>query len=56
MDGAALELLASARRVARSEGWALSVAGAGAPGRATQAGGVPPSRAMVTRTPKPARS
>ncbi len=56
IDDAALDLLASARRAARREGWRLVLAGA-APGPAAQPPAAPASRTMVTnRTSKPARS
>ena len=57
IDDAALDLLASARRTARREGWELALAGARGGGRAAQPAGGRPSRTMVTkRTSKPARS
>jgi ABC-type transporter Mla MlaB component len=57
VDDAALDLLASARRTARREGWELVLAGARGGGQAAQPAGGRPSRTMVTkRTSKPARS
>jgi ABC-type transporter Mla MlaB component len=57
VDDAALDLLASARRTARREGWELALAGARGGGQAAQREAGRPSRTMVTnRTSKPARS
>ena len=57
IDDAALDLLASARRTARREGWELALVGARGGGQAAQPAAGRPSRTMVTkRTSKPARS
>jgi ABC-type transporter Mla MlaB component len=57
IDDAALDLLASARRTARREGWELALAGARGGGGPAQPAAGRPSRTMVTkRTSNPARS
>ncbi len=57
IDDAALDLLASARRTARREGWELVLVGGRAREVSPQPAGGRPSRTMVTkRTSNPARS
>ena len=57
IDDAALDLLSSARRMARREGWELVLAGGRARGTSPQPAGGRLSRTMVTkRTSNPARS
>jgi ABC-type transporter Mla MlaB component len=57
IDDAALDLLSSARRTARREGWELVLTGARGRGAAPQPAGGRPVRTMVTkRTSNPARS